>query len=88
MGNIYMIGYKTLLEKEKLLIKSNFYFSHNVFKSCLSLMRQSEYLWSKELIKKKVISSKNVSYGEKLQASTGEPEDIHVDMYMLVFPMI
>ena len=28
---------------------SNFYFSHNVFKNCLLLMRQNEYLWSKEL---------------------------------------
>ena len=26
---------------------SNFSFSHNVFKSCLLLMRQNEYLWSK-----------------------------------------
>ena len=30
---------------------SNFSFSHNVFKSCLLLMRQNEYLWSKGLKK-------------------------------------
>ena len=30
---------------EKLLVASNFLFSHNVFKSCLMLIRQNEYLW-------------------------------------------
>ena len=35
--------------KEKLLVTSNFSFSHNVFKSCLLLMRQNEYLWNKGL---------------------------------------
>ena len=38
---------KTLWEKEKLLVTSNFSFSHNVFKICLFLPRQNEYLWSK-----------------------------------------
>ena len=33
-----------------MLVKSNFFFSHNVFKSCLLLMRQNQYLWSKGLI--------------------------------------
>ena len=33
-------------EKKKLLVTSNFFFFHNVFKSCLLLMRQNEYLWS------------------------------------------
>ena len=28
---------------------SNFSFSHNVFKSCILLMRQNEYLWIKGL---------------------------------------
>ena len=28
---------------------SNFFFSHNVIKSCLLLMGQNEYLWSKGL---------------------------------------
>ena len=36
-------------EKEKLLVTSNFSFSHNVFKSCLLLMRQNEYMWNKGL---------------------------------------
>ena len=35
--------------KEKLLITSNFFFSNNVFKSCLLLMCQNEFLWSKGL---------------------------------------
>ena len=39
---------KTLCEKEKLLVTSNFSFSH-VFKSCLLLMRQNEYPCSKGL---------------------------------------
>ena len=30
---------------------SNFSFAHYVFKSCLLLMRQNEYLWSKGLTK-------------------------------------
>ena len=48
-GYNYLIESKTLWEKEKLLIMSNFSFSHNVFKSCLLLMRQNEYLWRKVL---------------------------------------
>ena len=36
-------------EKEKLLVTSNFSFSRNVFKSCLLLMHQNEYLWSNGL---------------------------------------
>ena len=47
-GYNYLIESKTLWEKEKLLAMSNFSFSHYVFKSCLVLMRQNEYLWSKE----------------------------------------
>ena len=33
----------------KLLIMSNFFFSYDVFKRCLMLMHQNEYLWSKGL---------------------------------------
>ena len=32
-----------------MLIRSNFSCSHNVFKRCLLLMHQNEYLWSKGL---------------------------------------
>ena len=49
-GYNYLTEYKTLCKKEKLLVTSNFSFSHNVFKNCLLLMRQNEYLWSKGLI--------------------------------------
>ena len=45
----YLIELKTLWKLEKLLITSNFSFFHNVFKSCLLLMHQNEYLWSKGL---------------------------------------
>ena len=34
---------------KELLLMSNFFFSLNVFKSCLLLMFQNEYLWSKGL---------------------------------------
>ena len=37
---------ENIVEKEKLLIMSNFFFSHNVLKSCLLFMCQNEYLWS------------------------------------------
>ena len=48
-GYNYLMDQKTLWEKEKLLVTSNFSFSHNVFNSYLLLMRQNEYLWSKGL---------------------------------------
>ena len=51
IGFSYLIELKTLWEKEKLLITSNISFSLNVFKSCLLLMHQNEYLWSKGLKK-------------------------------------
>ena len=38
-----------MLWKKKLIVKSNFSFSHNVFKICMLLMHQNEYLWSKGL---------------------------------------
>ena len=41
MINKYHVGLKTLREKEKLLITSNFSFSHNVFQSYISLVRQN-----------------------------------------------
>ena len=34
-------------KRRKLLVTSNFFFPHNVFKRCLLLMRQNEYLWRK-----------------------------------------
>ena len=43
-GYNYLIELKTLWEKEKLLVTSNFSFSHSVFKSCLMLMCQNECL--------------------------------------------
>ena len=57
-GYNYPIEQKTLCEKKKLLVTSNFFFSHNVFKSCLLLMRQNEYLWSKGLYPKILIQCK------------------------------
>ena len=51
----YLTELEKLWEKEKLLITSSFFFSHNVFKSCVLLMRQNEYLWSKGLKHKKIV---------------------------------
>ena len=51
-----------LWEKEKLLIMSNFSFSLNVYKSCLLLIRQKEYLWSKGL---KVFADDKINVTEK-----------------------
>ena len=44
-----LIKLKTWWEKEKLLVTSNFSFSHHVLKSGLLFMCQNEYLWSKGL---------------------------------------
>ena len=44
-----LIEYKILWEKKKLPVMSNFFFFQNVFKSCLLLMHQNEFLWSKGL---------------------------------------
>ena len=46
----YLIEQKTMWENKKLLVTSNFFLPHNVFKSCRLLMRQNENLWSKGLI--------------------------------------
>ena len=46
-GDTWYLIVENIVEKEKLLVTSNFSFSHNVFKSSLFLMRQNEYLWSK-----------------------------------------
>ena len=48
-GYIYPIEWKRLWEKQKLLVTSNCSFSHNVFKSCLLVMCQYEYLLSNRL---------------------------------------
>ena len=48
-GYCYLTELKTLWEKGKLLITSNIAFLNNVFKSCLLLMHQNEYLCSKGL---------------------------------------
>ena len=48
-GYNYLIQQKTMWEKQKLLVTSNFSFSYNVFKSCLLLVHQNDNLWSKGL---------------------------------------
>ena len=40
---------ENIVGKGEIARKSNFFFSQNVFKSCLLLIRQNESLWSKGL---------------------------------------
>ena len=42
--NKWHVEKKTLSEKEKLLVTSNFFFSHNVFHSYISVVRQNAAL--------------------------------------------
>ena len=50
MGIQLSDGVENIVGKgEIFLFMSNFSFSHNVFESCLLLMLQNEYLWSKGL---------------------------------------
>ena len=46
-----LIEKETMWEKDKLLVTSNFSFSHHVFKSCLLLMCQNDYLLRKVRVK-------------------------------------
>ena len=66
-GYKFLIDKKTLWEKKKLLVTSNFFFSHNVFKSCLLLMRYSEYLWNKGLTNMGKLFDTEIVYDKKQQ---------------------
>ena len=66
-GYIYLIKQKTLWEKENSFIASNFSLLHKVFKNCLLLMHQNEYLWSKGL---------NNSHGEDFWKHLGKSENV------------
>ena len=44
-----LIGFKTLWEKEKLLVTSNFFFSHSVFKRLVLQTRENQGLFGKGL---------------------------------------
>ena len=59
MAESFSRGYKTLWEKEKLLIMSNFSFSHSVFKRLLLQIRKNQGLFGKGL---KVCFSYNYLY--------------------------
>ena len=60
MENKYHIGQKTLHEKEKLFVTSNFSFSHNVFHIFISLVHQNAVLCGNGL--KKIIESDGTAY--------------------------
>ena len=47
MAEKYSKGYKTLWEQEKLLVTSNFFFSHSVFKRLVLQTRKNQGLFGK-----------------------------------------
>ena len=49
MAESYQKGLKTLWEKEKLLVTSNFFFSHSVFKRFVLQTRKNQVLFGKGL---------------------------------------
>ena len=59
MNNKCHIGWKTLWEKEKLLVTSNF-FSHNVFHSYISLVHQNAVLCGNGFISRKLANRKTL----------------------------
>ena len=57
MGYNYQSDYvENIVGKEEIACYVKFPFFYNVFKSCLSLMHQNEYSWSKGLTKASFIS--------------------------------
>ena len=67
LGYSYLLVLKTLWEKEKLLVTSNFSFSHDVFKSRLLLTHLNEYLPSKrltEIKEKSICALKSILYSK------------------------
>ena len=50
MAESFEKGWKTVWEKEKLLVTSNFSFIHNVFKRLLRQTRKNQGLFGKGLI--------------------------------------
>ena len=59
---------ENIVEKGEIARYKNFSLSHDVFKSCLLLMRQNEYLRSKGLIQKDVyrfVDTKYAAYWHK-----------------------
>ena len=59
---------------------SNFFFSHNVCKSCLLLMCHNEYLWSEGLNMKMA-----ESFLKRVENTVGKGEIAHY-MQFLLFP--
>ena len=57
-------GWKTLCQKEKLLVTSNIYFSHSVFKRCLMQTRKNQGLFGKELKSRVYLLPKTLSLTE------------------------
>ena len=60
---IFWLSGKHCGEKKKLLVASNFFFFHNVFKRCMLLMRKMNIYWVK--IYYIVEKGENVGYQDK-----------------------
>ena len=72
MAGLSPNGYKTLWEKEKLLIMSNFSFSHGVFKRFVIQTRKNLGLFGKGLIKQPNLEwtkVKTISTGQQKQTT-------------------
>ena len=57
MAEFSLNGLKTLCEKEKLLVTSNFSFSHSVFKRLVLQTRENQGLFGKGLTNDKILDS-------------------------------
>ena len=61
MAESYPFGQKTLWEKEKLLVTSNFSFSHSIFKRLVSQGRQTASLCGNGLKSKGILSHDEIT---------------------------
>ena len=77
---------KTLWEKEKLLIRSNFSFSHSVFKRLILQTRINQGFLVKGLTLYHIIPTFNVPQGRRLWKTMREKEKMLVTIIFFPFP--
>ena len=70
-------GQKTLWEKEKLLVTSNFSFSHSVFKRLVLQTGKNQGLFGKGLMKKKVVPTLQQEVKVKVDIVTSDDIKIY-----------
>ena len=79
-------GQKTLWEKEKLLIRSNFSFSHSVFKRLLLQTRINQGFLVKGLTPYHIILTFNDAQGRRIWKTMREKEKMLVTIIFSPFP--